>query len=81
VTAFTAATSTAPGTITINGVTFEINPGTTFTGTAITTGSQFCLSFTLGPGGFVTSGAVTVPLAATPYVERHHRGAGGPTPW
>ncbi|GAC1330402.1 MAG: hypothetical protein NVSMB22_22550 [Chloroflexota bacterium] len=80
VTQFLAATSTAPGTITINGNALTIAAGITFTGTTIAQGSPYCLVFIFGPGGQVISGRASIPLAATPhYTPQRHHGAGGPT--
>jgi hypothetical protein len=57
VTAYTAATSTVPGSITIAGITFPIAAGTVFTGTVgPAVGTNLCLSTQVG-GGQITGGS------------------------
>jgi hypothetical protein len=81
VTAFTAATSSAAGTITISGVAIPIASGTTFTGVTVASGSTFCLQFRLNSAGQISSATASVPLAATVYYGHRHQGMGGPVPY
>lgn len=67
VTAYTAATSSATGTVMIAGQSFVIASGTTLTGATPTIGGAFCLSATLNTTGQITSGSFAAPLAATPF--------------
>ncbi|HET7452492.1 MAG TPA: DUF5666 domain-containing protein, partial [Thermoanaerobaculia bacterium] len=59
VTAFTAATATAPGSITIDGQTFTIAAGTQLDGTGtIHVGADFCLHATLDVSGEINGGSI-----------------------
>jgi|GEM_PF-1966369 len=56
VTAFTAATASAPGSISIGGVTIPIAPGTVLSGTGlITVGTNLCLNVTLNSSGQINA--------------------------
>ncbi|GAC1514031.1 MAG: hypothetical protein NVS2B16_20080 [Chloroflexota bacterium] len=70
VSAFTGATSTTTGTITVirasGTVTYPIAAGTTLTGPAPATGSNMCVRGNLNTQGQVMSGSVSVALAALP---------------
>lgn len=60
VSAFTAATSTSAGSITINGQTFVIAPGTTLAGQgSIGTGNNYCLQASQNTAGEVVGGNVS----------------------
>ncbi|HEX6507707.1 MAG TPA: hypothetical protein VF221_08765 [Chloroflexota bacterium] len=65
VTTYIVATSSTNGTITINGTTLSIAPGATFSGTALSIGSSFCIAATLNSVQQITSGAVTLQTVAT----------------
>lgn len=59
VTAYTPATSTALGSLTIAGITFPTALGASFTGTAVTVGSNLCITAQLsGLGNLVSGNAV-----------------------
>ena len=65
-TAFTAATATAPGSITIGGQTFPIAAGTTLDGQALATvGADLCLDATANGAGQLEDGTLTADAAAT----------------
>ena len=64
VTAYTAATAAAPGSITIGGQTFSIAPGTVLAGN-VQVGANLCLSATINPGGQIGGGSAT-PNPANP---------------
>jgi hypothetical protein len=67
VSAFTAATATVPGSITIGGTTLTIAPGTTLIGVVI--GSNYCLNASLNPTGqVITPVTVTVNPGITPMI-------------
>jgi len=58
VSAYTAAGLATPGSITIGGQTFAINPNTTLTGT-VTVNTPGCLDANLSPTGSITGGGLT----------------------
>lgn len=65
VSAYTAATSTVPGSITIAGQTFPIAAGTTLNGAAnLVAGTNACLQAVLNASGQISSGGVTVNASA-----------------
>lgn len=66
VTAYTAATATTAGTITIGGGTLPISAGVTFTGKTITTGSAFCLAGFFNTTGQLSAATISTPLSAAP---------------
>jgi hypothetical protein len=61
VSAFTAATATSPGSITINGQTFVIAPGMTLSGQGgIITGNSYCLSASQNTSGEILGGSIAL---------------------
>ncbi|GAC1330988.1 MAG: hypothetical protein NVSMB22_23090 [Chloroflexota bacterium] len=69
VTTYTAATSSAAGTITIGGGTLPISAGATFTGKPVTTGTVLCLAGVFNSAGQLSSATISTPLLAAPAVE------------
>jgi hypothetical protein len=60
VTAYTPATSSALGSLTIAGITFNTALGTTFTGSPVTVGANLCISLQLSSLGNILSGLAVV---------------------
>jgi hypothetical protein len=63
VTVYTAATSSAAGTITIAGTTVAIAPGAVITGTTLGANANVCISATLNSSQQITNAAVAVNTA------------------
>lgn len=59
VSAYTAATSSAAGTITINGITYPIASGTTIGGATVAAGLNVCIKGNVGTGGISTANATS----------------------
>jgi hypothetical protein len=59
ITNFVPATTSANGTLTINGTVLGIAPGATFTGVAISQGVNVCITATLNSAQLITTAAVT----------------------
>jgi hypothetical protein len=62
--AYTPATAGAAGSLTVNGSTYAIAPGTTVSGT-LTTGSNICIQATTNAAGQITGGTITTNTSAT----------------
>jgi hypothetical protein len=65
VTAYTAATASALGSVTIAGIVFPTALGSTFTGTALAAGTNVCLTAQLSGLGNLVSGSAVVNTAGT----------------
>jgi hypothetical protein len=65
VTAYTAATASALGSVTIAGIVFPTALGSTFNGTALAAGTNVCLTAQLSALGNLVSGSAVVNTAGT----------------
>ncbi len=87
VTAYTPATASAPGSLTIGGIVFPTAVGATFTGTTVAAGANLCITAQLnGLGNLVsgnavvnTSGAVSLTGPFTTYIPATSTVAGSVT--
>jgi len=68
VTAFSAATGSGVGTLTMNGETFLLAQNTTYTGQTLSIGLSFCVTFRLVSNGLINAVAASPNLAGTNYV-------------
>jgi hypothetical protein len=75
VSGFTAATTSAGGTLTIGSTSIPLAAGTTFTGTAVTTGTNLCFTLTVNSLGQAIGGTVSTPTPLAAVL--HTTGAGG----